>query len=251
MSTDAYLEQPLDSGLSLTEVADDTAGAVAFLAHGGAALRLLNRANVFCRVLLGRQLLVVQERQLWAQMPIGDEQNAARGGYRSWDDFMTNAFPQITGLSHKTGYAAVMLAKSQALQKLPEADLRKFENLSNAIQLVKLERKGVVISAELIGAAQGLPVEAFRQMTGSGKRVTVEVVVDSSDVARALEPIVAIFKMAEPDALLGLQEVVRHAMLQAGGNPSDAVDCIVAACQEQWRQEGLPELAAVGSLTAK
>jgi hypothetical protein len=229
------------------------AGAVAFLARSGGALRLLNRANVFCRLLLGRQLLVIQERRIWSEMAqsVGDEQNGARGPYQSWDDFMAQGFPRITGLGRKTGYAAVMLAKSQALQKLPEADLRKFENLSNAIQLVKLERKGVVISAELIGAAQTLPAESFRQMTGFGKKPTIEVTVDSSEAACALQPIVDILKMAEPDALLGLQEVVRHAMIQGGGNATDAVDCIIAACREQWRQEGLPELAAVRAVAVR
>ena len=188
------LKQPLISDLTLSEVADDTAGAVAFLARSGDALRSLSRANVFCRVLLGRQLLVVQQRQLWKEMdaPASDQPNTARASYRSWDDFMAYGFPQITGLSKKTGYAAVMLAKAAVLQKLPESELRKFENLTNAILLVKLERKGVPIHQDLVLAAQTLPVEEFRQMTGYGKKAIVEAVVDNSDVARALQPILAI-----------------------------------------------------------
>jgi len=156
---------------------------------------------------------------------------------------MSNGVPEITGLSKKTGYAAVMLAKSEALQRLPEPELRKFESLANAIQLVRLERKGVVINGELIAAAQTMTVEVFRQMTGSGKKATVEVVVDSSDAARALQAIVDILKMAETGALLRLQEVLEDAVIQGGGNATDAVDCVIAACQEQWRQEQLPELA--------
>src|SRR5262249_38938031 len=144
-----------------------------------------------------------------------------------------------------TGYAAVMLAQSTAMQKLPESELRKFGNLSNAFQLVKLERKGVSISPALIAAAQTLPVEEFRRMTGYGKKATVEAVVDNGEVARALQPIISILKMADSDALVALQEVLDHAMAQAGGNATDAVDCIIAACREQWRQEGLPELASV------
>ena len=162
---------------------------------------------------------------------------------------MAHGFPEITGLSKKTGYAALALAKSPALLKLPESDLRKFENLSNAIQLVKLEQKGIVISAELIAAAQTLPVEAFRQMTGSGKKATVEVVVDNSEAARTLQAIDDILKMADTDALLGLKEVFQHAMLRTDGNATDAVDCVIASYQEQWRQERLPELPASRELS--
>ena len=247
--SEAEIQNPVLCKLTLGEVADDTSGAMSFLARSGDALRSLSRANVFCRVLLGRQLLVIQQRQLWREIerPARDEQNAARGAYRSWDDFMAHGFPQITGLSTKTGYAAVMLAKAAVLQKLPESELRKFENLSNAIQLVKLERKGVPISKELVAAAQTLPVEEFRQMTGYGKKATVEVVVDNGDVARALQPLLTIWKMADLDALIAFGEVFQHAMMQAGGNATDAVDCVIAACREQWRQEGLPQLTTVRS----
>ncbi len=242
----AYLENRFDSDLSLSAVADDAAGALALLARSGEALRWLSRADVFCRFLLGRRLLKIQERRLWSQMErsVGDEQNGAGGAYRTWADFMAHGFTRITGLSPKTGYAALTLAMSPALRKLAETELQNFQNLSNAFQLVQLERKGVVITSELITAAQTLPAEAFRQVTGSGKRATVEVVVDSSDKARALQPNVDILKMVDTDALLELHEVFQHAMLQAGGNATDAVDCVIAACREQWRQEGLPELAA-------
>jgi hypothetical protein len=39
--------------------------------------------------------------------------------------------------------------------------------------------------------------------------------------------------MAEPDALLALKEVFEHAMMQAGANATDAVECVIAACREQ------------------
>jgi len=235
-----------DSDLTLGEVADDAAGAVALLARSGEALRWLSRASVFCRFRLGRYLMSIQERHLWSQMerPVGDEQNGARGAYRSWADFMAHGFPLITGLSQKTGYASLTLAKSPALRKLPESELQNFQSLSNAFQIVQLERKGVVITSELISAAETLNVEVFRQMTGSGKKATVEVVVDSSDTARALQPIVDWLKRADPDALRKLGVVVDDAMLQAGGNATDGVDNIIAACREQWRQEELPKLAA-------
>jgi hypothetical protein len=249
MST-AYLENTLDSDLSLSAVADDAAGALALLARGGEILRFLSRASVYYRVRLGLELMNIQKRRFWSQMerPVRDQLDGTRGPYHSWDDFMSNEFPEITGLSKKIGYAAMMLANAPPLRNLPESELRKFENLGNAFELVKLGRKGVLISEELIAAAQTLPVEEFRQKTGSGKKATVAVVVDSRDTARALQSIVDRLKPADPDALQELGVVVDEAMLQAGGNPTDGVDNIIAACREQWRQEGNPELPTVRSL---
>jgi hypothetical protein len=243
----ANIEQPLDSDLSFSDLADTAPGALAFLVRSGDALRWLSRANVWCRVLLGRQLQVIQEQRLWESMdrPIGDGESEAGARYHGWDDFMSHGFPAISGLRKQTGYAALKLAQAAVFRNMSEPELGKFESLGNAFELVKLERKGVRITEELIVAAQTLTVEAFRQMTGSGKKATVEVVVDGSDTARRLQWIANILKMADPDSLLAFQEVLQNAMLQADGNPTDAVDCINAACIHQWQQEGLPELEAV------
>jgi hypothetical protein len=85
-------------------------------------------------------------------------------------------------------------------------------------------------------------VQEFRLLTGFGKKASVEVVVDDSDTARALQPIVDVMRMADAGAVVKFHLVLQHAMLQGGGNASDALDCISAACEHQWRQEGLPEL---------
>ncbi|HLN02462.1 MAG TPA: hypothetical protein VK335_24455 [Bryobacteraceae bacterium] len=90
-----------------------------------------------------------------------------------------------------------------------------------------------------------LPVRVFRQMIGFGKMATVEFTVESKDDARVLQSIGDILKRADTDALFKFQEVLQHAMLQAGGNATDALDCIIAACIHQWRQEGLAESEAV------
>ena len=102
---------------------------------------------------------------------------------------MEHGFPRIAGLSKETGYAALMLAKSDALCRLAESELRKFENLSNTILLVKMPRRGVSVTPELIAAAQTLSVKEFRQLAGYGKKATVEAVVESPEVARELQPI--------------------------------------------------------------
>jgi hypothetical protein len=170
---------------------------------------------------------------------MGDGERESGARYHGWDDFMSHGFPAISGLSKQTGYAAFKLAQAAVLRNMAESELRKFENLGNAFELIKLERIGVRITEELIVAAQTLPVEAFRQMTGSGKRVTVEVLVDDSDTARRLQWIANILKLADPDSLLALQEVLQNAMLQANRNATDALDCIIAACMSEFGPRAL------------
>ena len=80
--------------------------ALEFLSRAGEALRLLGRANVWCRLQLGRQLLAIQERQLWTQMRRPD---GSGDPYHSWDDFLSHGFPTISGFGRETCYAAVSL----------------------------------------------------------------------------------------------------------------------------------------------
>lgn len=240
--------------LALSLIRETHDGAGDLLARGADFLRRIGQANVFCRILLGRQLLVIQQHQLWTNM---ERSEAAPGGvaaakYRSWGEFMKVGFPQITGLSPETGYAAFMLAKTEFLRNLPESELRKFGSLENAIHLVRLQRQGVSITPELIAAAQTRTAKDFRQLTGYGKKAVVEAVVESQEAARELQRILAILKMADAGALAALREVLEHAMLLGGDNGTDAVDAVIAACVEQWRQEQEPaEALAVMSASQR
>ena len=63
---------------------------------------------------------------------------------------------------------------------------------------------------------------------------------ESREAARELQPILAILKAADLEAIAALRQVFERAMVQAGGSPTDAVDCVIAACREQWRQEEEP-----------
>ena len=236
---ESALTHPADLELVPNQLASSPDQAVNFLARSANALRALGRANVFCRIMLGRQLLAMQERQLWLEIPDpGQPQNRLR--FRSWGDFMVHGFPLITGFSCEIGYAAIRLADSEVLRRLPEEELRKFENLANASHLVKLQRQGLRVTDQLISAAQTLPVKEFRLMTGYGKKATVEAVMESREAALELQPILAILKAADLEAIAALRQVFERAMVQAGGSPTDAVDCVIAACREQWRQEEEP-----------
>ena len=237
--------------LAFNQVSETADGAADLLSRGGAYLRRLNQANVFCRLILGRQLRRIQERQLWATMEWSDPQrggeSASPAKYRSWGEFMKHGFPQIAGLGPETGYAAMVLAKAAVFHNLSEAELRKFGSLSNAIHLAKLERGGVPISAELVTAAQTVSTMEFRHLTGAGKKATVEVAVESRETAVQLERIVRILKPADPDALRVLGDILERALLLGGDCATDAVDAVIAACHEQWLQEEEP----TGPLTAR
>jgi hypothetical protein len=63
-------------------------------------------------------------------------------------------------------------------------------------------------------------------------------VVDSRETAQQLQPILAILKAADPDPIRTLREVFEHAMMLARDSATDAVDCVISACREQWLQEG-------------
>jgi len=108
---------------------------VAFLAQSGNALRWLSRANVRCRLLLGRRLQIIQERRLWESMerPIGNGESEAGARYHGFDDFMTRGFPAMSGLSKRTGYGTLKLAQAAVFRNMSEPELRKFESLGNVL----------------------------------------------------------------------------------------------------------------------
>ena len=70
----------------------------------------------------------------------------------------------------------------------------------------------------MIAAAQTRSIEQFRQMTGSGKKASIEAVVEGADTARVLQAIVDILKKADRDVLLAFEEVLETAMDQGEGN---------------------------------
>jgi hypothetical protein len=154
----------------------DAVGALNFLLRVSFNIRALQKATVFYRIMLGRQLVAIRENQLWRDFerrdyrlsPAGkalwDKGGEARHFYKSWYDFLENGFECTTGLHRETGYGAIKLAKSKALSDLPDNELQNFTRLANAIRIVDAERKGVKITSELIQKAMEMPTLTFQNV---------------------------------------------------------------------------------------
>lgn len=213
------------------EIADDAPGSLEFIQHACQSIRFASAMSVYFRVMLGRQLLRVQERALWQQFGMPD--------CGTWSQFLDLGFPRLAGLSRETAYHALQLAKCKAIAALAPVELQRFECLANAVELARAERNGAN-GAGLLEAAMTKPVEEFRAMLGKGKRATLEVLLDDPVVAGPLGRIVNWLKLAEPAALVAFWETLERAKLYGGDNPTDSLDAIIAACYFQWANEEEP-----------
>lgn len=211
-----------------SEIANDAPGSIEFIRNAGQSIRFASAMSVYFRVMMGRQLLRVQERVLWQQFDMPDCKN--------WSDFLSLGFPRIAGLSRETAYHALQLAKCKAIAALPPAELRRFESLANAVELARLERRGADAKA-FLEAAMTRPVDEFRALAGNGKRATLEVLLDDGAVAGPLGRIVNWLKRADVDTLQKFWETLERAKLYGGDNPNDSLDAVMAACYFQWASE--------------
>lgn len=208
-------------------IAEDVEGSRRCIELLAGSLRLTAMANVYCRVMLGRQLLKVQELHLWAQYGLPD--------CRTWSDFLEKGFPKIAGLSRETAYTALQLVKAPTIAEMPPTELKRIPNLSNAIELARLERKngGARVSPKVREAAMTLGADEFRETLGKGKRIIVE----DAKVVGPLARVIGFLKIAHADSLSAFADLVEEAKVRAGDNPDDTLDLIMACCRHQWSQE--------------
>ena len=221
----------------VADIADDPAGSIEALKGWAASIRFAAAMSVYSRVMMGRQLLRIQELALWQRFDIRTS-DGTPVEIKTWSGFMGRGFRNISGLSRETGYHATQLAGCRTISSLPPSELCRFENLSNAVLLARLEREqGPHVAAGFLQPAMTLSVEDFRALAGKGKRATMEVLLEDPAVADPLGRIVNWFKLASPDALEAFWEVMERAKLYGGDNPNDSLDAIMAACYFQWGQE--------------
>jgi hypothetical protein len=210
------------------QVADDPEGSARFLKQAADSVLFANALGVYARILLGRQLVRIQELVLWQHFGLD---------CGNWSEFMERGFHALTGLSRETGYMAIMLARSKSFGALPPDELIGFRTLSNVIDIARMERDGPV-SPALLDAAKTLPMDEFRALAGKSKKLVLAIVLDDPSVAAPLGRIVNFIKLAQPDVLAIFLDTIEAAKLRAGDNPSDTLDCIIASCRFQWEQEG-------------
>ena len=218
------MPEPTSPALSLASVRSDRETAMETLTRAARGIHMANAANVFCRIILGKQLLAIQEHQLWRE-----------DGHRTWDKWLHVKFTALTEFSGETAYGAMQLAKCQALSSMQESDLRKFGTLGNAIRLARLEREsnGMPVSIDMIEAARTLPSQQFRLLAGHDKAGSVETETATTSGARDLTAIVGLLKNADDSALWNLRRLVDIAFAAAGGNPTDLADALSAAIQSE------------------
>ena len=226
MSTEV---QPLHSAWEVLP-AEDPEGQLAFLNLASTELKRIERANVQIRVLMGRQLLLIQSTQTWRKFPGVDD-------CKDWSAFVDVGFERLTGLSRETAYGALQLARCKAIAAVPIPDLGKFTSLANAILLARIERQNGGVTREVIEAAMTEPAVRFRELVGHGKPLMLEVLVQDPLVLPALRKIVNWLKLADPDALEAFWTTLERARLHAGDNPSDTLMCVDACCYHTWGQE--------------
>ncbi len=213
--------------LELSSVSNDPTKAEDVLTRAADGIELANCANTFYRMVMGQQLLMIQQGRIWERM--GEQVDQ----FKTWDYWLSEGFPDITGLSRETAYGAMQLAKSDTLSALEESQLRRFSNLANAIRLARLERQGVKVTKDLIEKAQQLPVQEFRRLSGADKQGSVELTVPSEPVATDLEHIIKLFKEADPAAIAEFRKLMDSVAAMAGGNPTDIVTALIASVEHE------------------
>lgn len=219
-----------------TAIGSSAEASLDFLQRTCQSLRILNTATVYFCVMLGRQLILIQQQGFWKQFPGMED-------IKDWSDFMARGFSRLTasgggrGWSREKGYGAIKLAKCRAIASLPPEDLRRFDNLSNAYALATLERRNGSVAPEIVQAAMTLGMDEFREHIGQGKAALCQAVVDNPEALGPLQQILNFLKLAEPDSLEHFWRVIERAKLRSGDNPNDTIDCIAGCCDEQWLQE--------------
>jgi hypothetical protein len=213
--------------------------------------RQLQRATVFYRFLLGRQLIGIKQNQLWLKMERRDYRNDPNGiplwdknennrFHASWYNFIEEGFEYITGLHRETAYSAIKLAESTTLSSLPLKELQNFTRLANAMQIVVAERRGLKITSDLIQKARHMTIREFRQTI----RPTVSETRRSNGGPRpntnrsrpsgesSMINVIGFFKVAAArnlDAVNNFWEALHRAMLNANNDPVGALETITRA----------------------
>src|SRR5262249_32945536 len=233
MTIDDYIQE-------IDDVCTDPKLATEALRQLASRFRQLERASVFCRFVLGRQLIGIKQNQLWLKLERRDYRNDPGGiplwdkneknrFYASWYNFVEEGFEFITGLHQQTAYSAIKLAESTTLSRLPLKELQNFTRLANAMQIVAAEQRGVKITSDLIQKAQHMAIRQFQQTicptesgtlrSKGGPRPKKD---GSSEELSAMISVIGFFKAAAArnlDAVGNFWEALQHAMLSANNDP--------------------------------
>jgi hypothetical protein len=218
------------SPLNPTTTISEPDRALTILRQLAVSLAVLQKATVFYRLLLGRQLMEIQAHEYWRRFERRDYRTDPDGRpvwlsekdrtYSSWYNFIEEGFERITGLNRQTAYAAMKLATSPILAALPVKDLHNFKRLANALELVATERRGVRITPELIAQAQEMTIESFRKVThSSGYARNLPTMVAPRRLLNVLKTVAA----SDASIVNGFWDAVQSALTTGIRGPADTL----------------------------
>ena len=214
----------------------------------------LKDADAYIRLEMGRQLLLIRSEELWRDMecrnyldddspegqPVWTNEEARR--YVSWQDFLTNGFPIITGLQRRTGYICMTLADSAVLKRLGPR-IKEFKSIRNAIEIAMVEKKGDrQVTLAMVDAAETLTREEFVEEFRLDKPVLAANVESGGHKAFLVENLI---NALDEDHLQALRNFIELALPRCGDSANDVVDMMEAAVVIDWQNERTAEQAQI------
>jgi len=190
-------------------------------------VRLADTARTYYRWLLGRQLIAIRDNRLWVDI-IAEKLEQAR----TFDDWLKFHLEPFTGLNRHSGYGAISIAESKAVNQLGEDGLRRCRSLVNVLMLAKVDRREPGrVTPELLDDVLKLSVKDFRnKVEGVRERGSVSANTDTPAQAKHLQLIISQLKSADSGALKALNGTIENIWPLCGNNPTDVLDFINAAC---------------------
>jgi HNH endonuclease len=190
-------------------------------------MRRITQRGIQCMMLLGQVLLEIQDRDLW------------RGRWATWGAFLREGVPSYVGLSSRTAYDAMDLARSPVLAHLPAEQVNAIASVGNAKRIARLERTGEPVTTEIIQMAQNLPTQEFHRQTGATSGIKVQVWIQDPAAAAAMQRLVDALAGASAGALDSLVELLGSDKMigYAGTNRDSRLDAIIGAMVTAVKEE--------------
>ncbi len=231
---------------------DNPEKATTYLWQAGDALRKTKKLAAWLALQIGYQLQIMQAEKFWSTMERRDYSDQSNPlGVPAWpdekqryfvsfEDFLTNGSPQLTGVSQRTARTYMRLAASPELRKIgPE--INEFQHMRNALELVRVDEKdGEPVTTQMRNDAKTMthsefvathkldrPVIAATVEAGGHKEFLLEEWINRLDTA----------------SLKTLRDFIERALPHCGDNANDVVDTIVAAVGQEWQGQEAHERA--------
>jgi hypothetical protein len=213
------------------------------LLNFGRELRNSDSRSALFRILIGRQLLEIQQDKLWAKIERRDysdtnipegipvwEQCELPQHFLSFDDFMHGGgFEMYSGYEWRTGYRFMRYAKDS--EEIPDNDLRHVKSMENVISLSKIKEGGSEITPTMIDHAKTMTNREFNTMYDVPQRVTASSVPAAGDKRFIIDHLLG--PLQEPE-LHQLRELVEEGLMRCQDVAAELIRSMDAALRSEW-----------------